>query len=119
MIKIGNNLSEFSSYSCQPTTNDELREIIKDRISKEGPNCDLNDIDTSLIRDMSKLFYEMDFNGDISKWDVSKVENMERMFYNSKFNGDISRWNIDKDCKVYNMFDWCPIKEEFKPKLPR
>ena len=30
-LKIGNNLSEWSSYSCQPKTKDELEEIIKDR----------------------------------------------------------------------------------------
>ena len=80
-LKIGKNLSEWSSYSCQPNTKGELKEIIKDRISKEGPNCDLNDIDTSLITDMSDLFDKSEFNGDISKWNVSKVENMERMFF--------------------------------------
>ena len=52
-LKIGKNLSEWSAYSCQPKTNDELKEIIKARISKEGPNCDLNDIDTSMNTDMS------------------------------------------------------------------
>ena len=40
--------------SRQPKTRDELREIIKARISKEGPNCDLNDIDVSLITDMTR-----------------------------------------------------------------
>ena len=118
-LKIGKNLSEWSAYSCQPTTNDELEQIIKDRISKEGHNCDLNDIDTSLITDMSGLFGHSSFNGDISRWNVSKVEDMSSMFYESKFNGDISDWNIDKDCKVYNMFDGCPIKEEYKPELPK
>ena len=80
-LKIGNNLSEWSAYSCQPKDKEELEQIIKDRISKEGPNCDLNDIDVSLIDDMSKLFAESEFNGDISKWDVSNVINMEGMFY--------------------------------------
>ena len=80
MIKIGKNISEFSAYSCQPKTKKELKFIIVDRISKEGPNCDLNDIDTSLITDMSWMFYDMDFSGDISKWNVSSVENMEDMF---------------------------------------
>ena len=141
-LKIGNNLSEWSAYSCQPKTNEELKEIIKDRISKEGPNCDLNDIDVSLITDMSKLFYEMDFNGDISKWNVTKVENMERMFYNSKFNEDISRWDVSNgedftgmfsECNNFNcdlsnwnvnkgiyfthMFYDCSIKDEYKPKF--
>ena len=90
MIKIGNNLSEFSIYSCQPKTKSELEHIIEDRISKEGPKCDLNDIDTSLIDDMAYIFYEMDFNGDISKWNVSNVTTMLGMFYRSTFNGDIS-----------------------------
>ena len=36
MIKIGNNLSEFSVYSCQPNTKKELEKIVEDRISKEG-----------------------------------------------------------------------------------
>ena len=143
MIKIGNNLSDFSIYSCQPTTIDELRDIIKARVSKEGPNCDLNDIDVSLITDMSDLFYKSkftgdiskwntskvtnmsgmfsksNFNGDISNWDVSKVEDMSWMFDKSKFNSDISNWNINKDCKAFNMFNECQIKEEYKPKSLR
>ena len=35
-LKIGKNLSEWSAYSCQPTTKKELVEIINDRIEKEG-----------------------------------------------------------------------------------
>ena len=76
MIKIGKNISEFSMYSCQPKTKKELVEIIEDRISKEGPKCDLNDIDVSLIDNMSYLFYWIKFNGDISRWNVSNVKSM-------------------------------------------
>ena len=163
-LKIGKNLSKLSIYSCQPKTTKELRKIINERISKEGPNCDLNDIDVSLITDMSFLFYGLKFNGDISKWNTSKVEKMDSMFsdsvfngdisnwnvnnvngmshmfarskfngdisdwnvsnvedmkymfYESEFNQDISKWNIRKDCRTDRMFDWCPIKEEYKPK---
>ena len=143
MIKIGNNLSEFSIYSCQPNTVFELKKLIDDRISNEGINCDLNDIDTSLITNMTYLFYnsnfigdiskwntskvtnmsgmfsKSNFNGDISNWDVSKVEDMSWMFDKSKFNSDISNWNINKDCKAFNMFNECQIKEEYKPKSLR
>ena len=163
-LKIGKNLSGWSSYSCQPKIYKELRYIIEDRISKEGPNCDLNDIDVSLITDMSFLFYGLKFNGDISRWDTSKVKNMDSMFsdsvfngdisnwdvsnvngmshmfarskfngdisdwnvsnvedmkymfYESEFNQDISKWNIRKDCRTNRMFDWCPIKDKYKPK---
>ena len=142
-LKIGKNLSKFSTYSCQPKTKEELEQIIKDRISKEGTNCDLNDIDTSLIEDMSYLFWQSEFNGDISKWNVSKVENMNGTFYKSKFNGDISNWDVSNVTNMKNMFacskfnqnisDWkissgcdngymfleCPIRKEFKPKLSR
>ena len=103
-LKIGKNLSEWSAYSCQPTTNDELEQIIKDRISKEGHNCDLNDIDTSLITDMSYLFDESEFNGDISKWDVSNVQTMKEMFSSSEFNQDISKWNTKNVQNMSYMF---------------
>ena len=142
-LKIGKNLSEWSSYSCQPKDKSELEQIINDRIKKEGPNCDLNDIDTSLITSMSNLFFLSDFNGDISKWDVSKVNNMDSMFSHSKFNQDISnwdvsnvivmnwiftdsdfnqdisKWKINKDCDTRFMFTGSSIKEEYKPKLPK
>ena len=71
MIKIGKNLSKFSKYSCRPTSKSELQDIIKSRTKKEGNNCNLNDIDVSLIDDMSYLFAQSNFNGNISEWDVS------------------------------------------------
>ena len=45
-LKIGKNISSFSTYSCQPADKKELKQIIEERINKEGPDCDLNDIDT-------------------------------------------------------------------------
>ena len=166
-LKIGKNLSDWTSYSCQPKTKKELKEIIKERISEQGNKCDLNDIDTSLIDDMSFLFCESSFNGDISEWDTSSVEdmsymftdskfnkdisnwkvsnvkNMHYMFFNSNFNKDISKWDVHdvkdmqymfeesnfnqdisnwkirKDCTTDRMFVGCPIKDEYKPKLPQ
>ena len=140
MIKIGKNISSFSTYSCQPKNKYELKNIIKERIYKEGFNCNLNDIDVSLIDDMSYLFVESEFNGNISKWDVSNVTDMGGMFTSSefnrdiskwdvqnatdiscmfkesKFNQDISNWNINKDCFTHGIFNHCQIKEEYKPK---
>ena len=139
-MKIGRDISSFSTYSCRPADKNELEYIIDKRVSKYGPDCDLNDIDVSMITDMSWLFSDLDFTGDISNWDVSRVKTMHGMFYNSSFNGnindwdvsnvldmtkmfvlskfnqDISNWKINKDCVRFNMFDYCPIKEEFKPK---
>ena len=139
MIKIGNDISRFSAYSYKPRTKHELQAIISDRIEKEGNECNLNDIDTSLITDMSFLFYESNFNGDISNWNVSNVKEMFMMFAQSSFNGDISRWDVsnvttmsymfsDSDfnqdisnwkistgCIMKNTFTGCPIKKSFRP----
>ena len=112
MIKIGNDISRFSSYSCRPTSKNELKEIIKERISKEGPNCNLNDIDTSLITSMAGLFDDSNFNGDISKWDVSNVKYMTWMFANSKFNCDISEWNVSNVEDMNGMFAGSEFKQD-------
>ena len=103
-LKIGKNLSQLSAYSCQPKNRDELIEIIRERLYKEGSKCDLNDIDTSLITDMSWLFYDSDFNGNISEWNVSNVVAMWSMFAYSKFDGDISKWNVSKVSDMSDMF---------------
>ena len=116
-LKIGKNISSFSAYSCQPTNKDELKEIINKRIKQEGTDCNLNDIDVSLITDMSFLFNESKFTGNISNWDTSNVKDMFRMFYGSAFSHDISNWNIRRDCNTEMMFNGCPIKDEFKPSI--
>ena len=103
-LKIGNNLSKFSTYSCRPADRDELKEIINERISKDGTSCDLNDIDTSLITDMSFLFNESKFIGNISNWDTSNVKDMCGMFKGSKFDGDISKWNVSNVTNMCDMF---------------
>ena len=78
--KILINKNSKIAYNYYPKTKDKLKDIIKRRIESEGNECDLNDIDTSNIIDMSSLFEDSDFNGDISKWDVSNVTNMDSMF---------------------------------------
>ena len=128
-------------YNYHPETKDELEDIIKRRIKSEGNECDLNDVYTGNITNMSSLFEYSDFNGDISKWDVSNVTDMHSMFHESVFTGYISNWDVSnvKDMKymfefsifnndisnwdVYNvtfkldMFQNYPIKEKYQPKF--
>ena len=82
----------------QPRTKDELAEEISIRLDRGQYN--LNDIDTSKITDMSRLFFsdKRDLSRlDISKWDTSNVTDMHNMFYNCfDFNCDLSKWNVSK-----------------------
>ena len=109
-----------------PESKDELKEMMKAEIDKNGKECSLNHIDVSAITDMSGLLradidsifkYKLHgFNGDISEWDVSNVENMERMFTDSEFSKNISKWKVNKNCGTSLMFDMCPIKKVNMPK---
>ena len=105
MIKIGKDISKFSTCAYKPRDFNDLRNIINDRISKDGPNCNLNDIDVSNISKLSGLFYDLDFNGDISEWDVSNVDNMAYMFRKSEFNQDISNWDVSNVINMSWMFN--------------
>jgi len=67
-----------------------LQTLIQKEIEQNGDGVNLNFIDTSLIKDMSYLFYNSTFNGNISEWDVSNVIIMSYLFYNAAFNGNIS-----------------------------
>ena len=94
-------------YKYFPKTKEELQSIIRERMDKDGNKCDLNDIDTSEIMDMSDLFrgqHLQYFNGNISKWNVSKVESMDGMFCDSLFDGDISRWDVSNVKNMEKMF---------------
>ena len=92
--------------SLKPKNKTELSELMKDLIEERGNEGNFNDIDTSLITDMSKLFLMSDFNGDISKWDVSNVTDMSYMFFGAtSFNGDLSSWDISNVKNMSGMFN--------------
>jgi len=100
--------SKQTRHSCQPNDRDELRKILKDRLSKDK-DADLNDIDVSLIENMSYLFALLDPHKiDISQWDVSNVENIEGMFFDCRgFNADLSSWDVSNVVKMYSTFENC------------
>ena len=97
-------IKQETSETVRPKSKNELKIIIQNTIKKKGIKCDLNFIDTSLIKNLSYLFRKVDFNGNISKWDVSNVKNMQGMFEKSKFNGDISQWDVSNVTDMSGMF---------------
>ena len=118
MKSLQNKLRECSLYEgfyknaggmVQPRTKEELEKEIDIRLNRDQTN--LNDIDTSKITDMSRLFFsdKRDLSKlDISKWDTSNVTDMHNMFYNCfDFNCDLSKWDVSNVEDMSSMFDRC------------
>ena len=99
-----------TKHTLFPKTTDELKQMIRDEISKAGNECSLNHIDVSEITDMSELFYASNFSGDISEWNVSNVKDMKVMFCKSKFNGDISEWDVSNVTTMKEIFKLSPLQ---------
>ncbi|WP_300759149.1 BspA family leucine-rich repeat surface protein [uncultured Brachyspira sp.] len=85
----------------KPNNTKELKQLV------DNESVNLNDIDTSLITNMSDLFKcssRKNYDG-IENWDTSNVENMHGLFsFNSYFNNDISKWNVSKVKIMSKMF---------------
>ena len=70
------------------------------------------------VENMSNMFYgAKSFNQPIGNWEFPNVKYMNYMFYNAtSFNQDLSKWDL-KGKKKDKIFDGCPIKDEYKPKM--
>lgn len=101
--------STTKSAKLQPKTKDELRKIIEAELEFQGPDADLNFIDTSKITDMYSLFRDLDIrNIKIDQWDTSNVINMSYMFHDCKeFNADLSGWDVSNVEVMDYMFAGC------------
>ena len=114
-----NKNTKVKNYTYFPKDKNELINIIVEKITKaheEDENImdfDLNDIDTSKIDDMYKLFpsikQKVSFkNVNVSDWNVSNVKSFNNCFcgmYN--FNCDLSDWNISSGEDFESMFEGC------------
>ena len=89
-------MMEHVLFSFQPEDRDKLKtavdEWIDNSTSANSTYGEINTWDTSLITDMSGLFFNSySFNGDISDWDVSNVTDMSYMFSNMRFQSESFR----------------------------
>ncbi|WP_304331194.1 BspA family leucine-rich repeat surface protein [Brachyspira innocens] len=91
----------MSKKQFNPKTKEELKKLVQDE------SINLGSIDTSLIIDMSTLFFNNireDFSG-IETWDISNVTNMSGMFKNAvNFNHNINDWNVSNVTIMSAMF---------------
>ena len=102
---------------CVPTTLNELKTIIKQRVQENPENPYLLDIDTSLIRSMHHLFSDNICKDikilDLSTWNTSKVINMVHMFEDLniqkiKFSKKFDTSNV---INMSYMFAWCDFTD--------
>ena len=70
------------------------------------------------VENMSNMFYgAKSFNQPIGNWKFPNVTDMNHMFaYATSFNQDLSKWDL-KGKNKDEIFDGCPIKDEYKPKM--
>jgi len=78
-------------HEPQGMTAKTLRYLVKDRILRDGPEADLNDIDVHNVTDFSGIFRGVDFRGKIDKWDVSNGIFFMGMFEDCSFNGKLPK----------------------------
>ena len=91
---------------------EELQKYLKSEIEKQGENVVIQNLDVSLIEDMSKLFYEIAEGVktlDLSGWKTSGVKYMNYMFFNCKNlkSIDLSGWDTSNVENMSAMFCNC------------
>ena len=143
IVSFTDNNDKFHKRGYKPEDRDTLKELLERMIEVRGDKGNFNDIDTSDITSMESLFqFNETFNGDITGWNVLKVTDMSYMFhyatsfnqpignwkfpnvtdmnnmfsYATSFNQDLSKWDL-KGKNKDEIFDGCPIKDEYKPKM--
>lgn len=99
-------IEEIKQPKYIPKTKEELSQLIN------NDTIMLDNIDTSLITDMSGLFKNStrtNFNG-IKNWNVQNVTNMAEMFYGCKtFNESLNNWNVSSVTNMSKMFYKCKM----------
>ena len=91
---------------------EELREYLKSEIEKQGENVVIQNLDVSLIEDLSELFYGISYGVktlDLSGWKTSGVKYMNEIFYNciDLESLNVSGWDTSNVKNMGCMFYSC------------
>ena len=94
----------------------ELREYIDSEVEKQGENVVIQNLDVSLIEDMSDLFVDIADRVktlDLSGWKTSNVKDMSYMFYCcARLESlNLSGWNTSSVKTMHGMFHHCESLE--------
>jgi surface protein len=71
-----------------------------------GQLVSFNNIVTTRMVDMSRMFQETSFNQNIGSWDTSSVQYMNHMFYAAPFNHNIGLWDTSKVITMHQLFQF-------------
>ena len=78
---------------------------------KRVDNAEIENLDTSNVTNMGRMFESTKFNNtsvDLSNWDVSNVKDMNSMFGWSNIEYlDLSSWDVSNVKDISSMFDTC------------
>ena len=92
---------------------EQLKEYLKSEIEKQGENVVIQNLDVSLIEDLSGLFYNLYNNGvktlDLSGWKTSGVKDMGYMFCGCDNIEliNLSGWDVSNVVDIRYMFSYC------------
>ena len=94
----------------------ELREYIDSEIEKQGENVVIQNLDVSLIEDLSDLFEDFDDRVktlDLSGWKTSNVWSMSYMFYDCRKleSLNLSGWDTSSVKTMHGIFYHCESLE--------
>ena len=104
---LGETREEDKFHSMQ-----ELKKYLKSEIEKQGENVVIQNLDVSLIEDLSWLFHDIAYEVkslDLSGWKTSGVKYMSETFYNciNLESLNVSGWDTSNVDNMSCMFSGC------------
>lgn len=82
-------------------------------------NQPLNSWTVHNVLDMERMFYCCYvFNQSLESWNTQNVKDMRLMFYEcNEYNQPLNTWSINSKCLTKDMITFCPLNDEFLPKI--